>query len=130
MLSASVRTTMALQSGGSMPQTSSSRISQVEKIKSQVKEIGTNGKITVRLTDGRTYHGKIRLIQEDNFQVDEVDLKQVVSIDYVAAKKVYEGYGGKGFGGKRVGQHSTLIGLAAAAGIIAVVLVFVATQTK
>src|SRR5438270_3032449 len=82
MLASSARTTMARQGNSLGPQHASNPNSQVEKIKRQVKKIGADGKITVRLTDGRTYHGKVRLIEEDNFQVDEVDLKQVVSINY------------------------------------------------
>jgi len=125
MLAASIRATQAIQSKGPLPQSVSNSNPQAEKIKSLVKKIGTGGKITARLTDGRTYHGKVKLIDEDHFQVDEVDLKRVVTINYAEIKKVYEGYGGKGFGGKRVGQHSTLIGFAVAGGLIAVVLLVV-----
>ena len=130
MLATCARTTTAWQSKTSLPQQASNPNSKAEKIKSQVNKIGTDAKITAKLVDGRTYHGKIKLIDQDNFQIDEVDLKQVITINYAETKKVYEGYGGKGFGGKRVGQHSTLIGFAALAGIITVALVFVATQTK
>ena len=66
----------------SADQSASNSNPQAEKIKSLVKKTGTGGKITARLADGRTYHGKIKLIDEDNFQVDEVDLKQVVTINY------------------------------------------------
>jgi len=115
--------------GSSLPQGASNSNPHADKIKSQVKKVGTGGKVTVKLANTREYHGTIKWIDENNFQLDEVDLKQVVVVNYTETKKVYAGYGSKGFGGKRVNRHSTLIALGTLAGILAIGL-FVASQTK
>ncbi len=80
LLIASVRTSMGFQTKDSpKPQTAAATNSKANKIKSQVRKIGTGGAITVQLYTSREYHGTIKWIDEDRFQIDEVDLKQVVS---------------------------------------------------
>lgn len=127
-LIANARASMGGQTKGSS-QTASNSNPQAEKIKSQVRKVGTGGKITVKLLNSREYHGTIKWIDEDNFQLDEVDLKQVVVVNYAETKKVYAGYGGRGFSGQRVHPHYLLVGIAGLVGILAIGIL-VATQTK
>ncbi len=94
-----------------------------DKIKRQVRKIGTAAKITVELTSTRDYHGTIKWIDEDSFQIDEVDLNKVVTVNYDEVKKVYEGYGGKGINGHRVNPKKGIIAVAIFAGVLATVLI-------
>ena len=123
LLIASVRTSMGFQTKDSpKPQTVGTN-PRVNKIKGKVRKIGTGGTITVQLDNTREYHGTIKWIDEDSFQIDEVDLKQVVSINYSETKNVYAGYGGKGLGGKRVNPKRGVIAIAAVGGVLALVLI-------
>jgi archaellum component FlaG (FlaF/FlaG flagellin family) len=123
MLCASVGTSMGFQTKDSgAPQTAPAN-PKADKIKRQVKKIGTGADITVELTNTHTYHGAIKWIDEDKFQIDEVDLKQVVTVNYSDTKKVYAGYGGKGITGQRVNPKKGLIAVAILAGVLATVLI-------
>lgn len=88
-------------------QTNPSQMKQVqaaalEKLKKEVEEIGIGKKITVIRLDEREFYGSVNNIEADGFQIDEVDIKQPLSFKYTELKKVRSGYGGKGYGGKRV----------------------------
>jgi hypothetical protein len=66
---------------------------QIQKVKDQVQTIGVGEDVTVKLSSGLEYYGEISKIEADSFEIDEIDLKQMVSIDYANVKKVEKGYG-------------------------------------
>src|SRR5262249_32032558 len=92
--------------------------SQVQKVKDQVQKIGIAEDTTVILLTGKEYYGAISKIEPDSFEIAEVDLKQRMTFDYKDVKKVRKGYGGRGFGGKRVNPRSSLIAGIAVAGLL------------
>ncbi len=107
--------------------TSSSVAAQVEKIRSKIEKIGVRGDLTVKLTDGKKYHGFVNKIGDDDFEMVEIDLKTNIVIRYESVRSVEKGYGKKGpFGhrpgkkGRRVG-NIVMVGLAAFATVIIVV---------
>ncbi|HKV38781.1 MAG TPA: hypothetical protein VJX67_06185 [Blastocatellia bacterium] len=78
-----------------------------EHIKRTVKHIGVGSKITVFLTNGDDLHGAVTSIDEERFQVAEVDLHRVVTAEYKDVTKVRRGYGGMNlFTGRRASYPS------------------------
>ena len=76
-----------------------------EQIKRTVRRIGLGTKITVFVKNGDDVHGATTAIDQDKFQVAEVDLHQIVTIEYKNVRKVRSGYGGINlFTGKRTSQ--------------------------
>jgi hypothetical protein len=75
---------------------------RVEQIKSKLRSLGIASRVTVMLNNGNERYGSIERLDEDSFQVAEVDLKQVFTVAYSDVKKVREGYGNTNqFTGKR-----------------------------
>lgn len=75
---------------------------QVEKIMRTVFNVGVGQRMTVFLKNGDTLHGTLAQIEEDSFQVSEVDMRQTLTVRYDDVKKVRSGYGGINlFTGKR-----------------------------
>jgi hypothetical protein len=81
-----------------------------ETTKQKVESIGVGNKITVIALDGKEYYGKITRIDADGFQIYEVDLKHSMDFRFGELQDVKKGYGGKGYGGKRI-RHSARNGL-------------------
>jgi len=105
-------TTFALMLGSDTPafcQSPQNIPPQVQKVKDQVQNLGIAEDVTVILLTGKEYYGAIRKIEPDSFEIAEVDLKQKMSFDYKDVKKVRKGYGGRGFGGKRVNPRTNMI---------------------
>ena len=77
---------------------------RVEKLKRVVNKVGVGHRITVfHKNGGDDLHGTVARIGEEDFDVAEVDLKQLITVRYESAEKVREGYGGINlFTGKRV----------------------------
>jgi hypothetical protein len=100
---------------------------QVEKIKSKIEKIGVRGDLTVKLTNGKTYHGFVSQIGADDFEIVEVDIKTSILIRFDSVRSIEKGYGEKGPLGNRVGKKGRLFGkvaiisLAAFVTIVAVV---------
>ncbi|HEX8136760.1 MAG TPA: hypothetical protein VF544_04135 [Pyrinomonadaceae bacterium] len=67
---------------------------RIEKIKRTVRKIGIGSKITVFLNNGDELHGAVSQIDAESFQVAEIDLHQVFTLQYKYVKKVRSGYGG------------------------------------
>jgi hypothetical protein len=65
-----------------------------EQIKRAVQGIGLASKITVILKNKHDLHGATTAIDNQAFQVAEVDLHRIVTIDYRDVAKVRSGYGG------------------------------------
>jgi hypothetical protein len=105
--------TLVLVFGSSAPafcQSPQNTPSQVQKVKSQVQNLGIAEDVTVILLTGKEYYGAISKIEPDSFEITEVDLKQRMAFDYKDVKKVREGYGERNsFTGKRVNPRTDLI---------------------
>ena len=103
---------------------------QTDKIESKIRKIGIRADVTVKLYRGKTYHGFINRIDEQQFEMSDVDLKTSVVIRYDEVRKVESGYGNKGPLGNRVGKKGrrigTIIGLAA----LAIPFILVATTIR
>ena len=89
------------------------------KMESKIRKIGVRKDVTVKLNNGKTYHGFINRIDDQQFEMSEVDLKTSVVVRFDEVKKVESGYGAKGPLGNRVGKKGrrigTIIGLTALA---------------
>ena len=116
--------------GTAFCQSSQNVPSQVQKVKDQVQKIGVAKKATVILLTGKEYYGAISKIEPDRFEIAEVDLKQRMEFDYKDVEKVRKGYGGRGFGGKRVNPRSNLIAGIAVVGLLFGIAILTATHTK
>jgi len=103
---------------------------QTDKIAAKIMKVGTRANVTVKLYNGKTLHGFINRIEDQQFEISEVDLKTSLVIRYDQVKKVESGYGPKGLLGNRVGKQGrrigTIIGLAA----LAIPLVIVAVSIR
>jgi len=125
--------TFALALGNNTPafcQSSQNVPSQVQKVKDQVQKVGIAEDVTVILLTGKEYYGAISKIEPDSFEITEVDLKQKMAFDYKDVMKVRKGYGGRGFGGKRVNPRVNLIVGIIGAGALIGLGVWAAYQTK
>jgi hypothetical protein len=80
-----------------------------EKLKNQVEKIGIGRKITAIRLDEREFYGSVTNMDADGFQIDEVDLNQIIVFKYNELKKVKKGYGGKGYGGQRIPTRRSLL---------------------
>jgi len=75
---------------------------QAERIKLKVQDLGVSARITVIFKNGKEFYGSVAQIDDDNFQLLEVDQKRLMSIAYKDVKKVRFGYGNPNpFNGKR-----------------------------
>ena len=104
--------------------------SQVQIVKDQVQKVGALEDVTVILLTGKEYYGSISKIGPDSFEIAEVDLKQKMAFDYKDVMKVRKGYGGRGFGGKRVNPRHNLIAGIAVVGLLFGIAILTATHTK
>lgn len=131
LLSVFLIATVFARALGQQPQpTPQGTATQTDKIFTKVTKIGTRADVTVKLINGKTYHGFINRIDDQEFEVSEVDLKTNVVIRYDEVRKVESGYGQKGPLGNRVGKKGrrigTIIGLAA----LAIPFILVATTIR
>jgi hypothetical protein len=62
--------------------------SEIESIKQKIKEAESGQEITVSLKNGKTYHGKIKSMTNDSFQLAELSTNQVITLNYTEVKKV------------------------------------------
>lgn len=75
---------------------------KARKIKRVVEKIGVAGKLTLYLKNGEELYGNVVAYDEESVRITEIDLKQVVTIQYKNIKRVREGYGNPNlFTGKR-----------------------------
>jgi hypothetical protein len=66
---------------------------KAQKIKRTVEKIGVAGRLTLYLKNGEEFYGSIVRYDEESLQIAEIDLKQVVTVQYRNVKKVREDYG-------------------------------------
>src|SRR5262245_66247403 len=83
------------------PQNSPASAPRIQTVKDQVQKIGKGEDVTVILFSGVEYYGAISKIEEDSFEIAEVDLKQMVAISYEDVKRVERGSGEMRCVGKR-----------------------------
>lgn len=75
---------------------------KVQKIRRVVEKIGVGGRLTLYLKNGEDLYGSVVRYDAESVQITEIDLKQVVTIQYKNIKKVREDYGKPNlFTGKR-----------------------------
>lgn len=75
---------------------------RIEKLKRVVGKVGVGRRITVFLKNGEDLHGTVSRVGPEDFDVAEVDLKQLITVRYEFTEKVREGYGNVNlFTGKR-----------------------------
>lgn len=63
------------------------------KIKRTVEKIGVAGRLTLYLKNGEELYGSVVRYDDESLQIAEVDLKQIVTVQYKNVKKVREDYG-------------------------------------
>ena len=102
---------------------------KAEQIKSKLRSLGIASRVTVMLNNGNERYGSIERLDEDSFQLAEVDMKQVFTVAYSEVKKVREGYGNTNqFTGKRWNPIWAKISLVAVIVMFAVVIPLSATD--
>ena len=75
---------------------------KARKVKRMVEKIGVAGRLTLYLKNGEELYGSVVLYDEESVQITEIDLKQVVTVQYINIKRVREDYGKRDlFTGKR-----------------------------
>ncbi len=105
--------------------------SRTEKIKAKVAKIGPGHEATVTLSNGDSYHGSIQNLEDDNFKVYEVDLKQLVEFKYTEVKKMESGYGhSRDIYGRRIPPRKHRIGLAIGLAAIVVPILIILPALK
>jgi len=121
--------TQAPVSAGSQGNTATD--SRTEKIKAKVTKIGMGKDVTVSLSNGDIFHGSIQSVEDDNFKMYEVDLKQLVEFKYTEVKKVESGYGhSRDLYGRRIPPRKHKIGLAIGLAAIIVPILIVLPALK
>ena len=103
---------------------------QTDKIAAKIMKVGTRANVTVKLYNGKTLHGFINRIEDQEFEISEVDLKTNLVIRYEQVKKVESGYGPKGLLGNRVGKKGRRIGTIIGFAALAITLVIVAVTMR
>jgi len=69
------------------PQNSPASERRIQKVKRQVRVIGIGDDVTVELLSGVEYCGAISKIEEDSFEIAEVNLRKMVTIAYADVKE-------------------------------------------
>ena len=67
---------------------------RAKEVKRAVGRIGVASKITVSLKNGDDLHGAVTTMEDEKFELAEIDLHQIITIEYKDVKKVRSGYGG------------------------------------
>lgn len=66
---------------------------RTRKIKRMVEKIGVAGRLTLYLQNGDKLHGSVVRYGAESVEVAEIDLKQVITLQYRYIKKIREDYG-------------------------------------
>ena len=103
---------------------------QTDKIAAKIMKIGVRANVTVKLYNGKTLHGFINRIEDQQFEISEVDLKTGLVIRYDQVKKVESGYGPKNLLGNRVGKKGRRIGTIIGFAALVIPIVLVATTIR
>jgi len=96
---------------------------RAEQVKWKIRSLGVASRVTVQLNNGNERYGSVERIDEDSFQLAEVDLKQVFTVAYNDVRKIREGYGNPNqFTGKRWNPIWAKIAVTAVVVLFAVVV--------
>lgn len=105
------------------PRTAAKEDRRAEQIKWKLRSLGIASRVTILLNNRNERYGSIERIDEDSFQLAEVDLKQVFTVSYNEVKRVREGYGNPNqFTGRRWNPIWAKISLVAVIVMFAVVI--------
>ena len=118
------------QARAQQPQPTPVSAAQGDKIESKIRRIGIRSNVTVKLHNGKTYHGFINRIDDEEFEMSEVDLKSSIVVRYDEVRKVESGYGQKGPLGNRVGKNGRRIGLIVGLAAIAIPIIIAGTSIR
>ena len=104
---------------------------RIEKLKRVVNKVGVGHRITVFLKNGEDLHGTVSRIGAEDFDVAEVDLKQLITVRYEFTEKVREGYGNINlFTGRRTSpRKGTSLGIFAGVMFVAIGLPLILVGT-
>ena len=83
------------------PQTITSKTAAATKIWEKVFKLGLGHDITVKTMRGASYHGQISRIDDNEFEIRDVDLNQKIRWYYSEISSVRGDYGPKNIFGKR-----------------------------
>src|SRR5215510_15056900 len=83
------------------PQNRPAPAPRIQTVKDYVQKIGQGKDVTVIMFSGVEYYGAISKIEDDSFEIAEVDLKQMVAISYADVMKVGRGYSEMNSSGRR-----------------------------
>lgn len=112
------------------PRTAGKEDRRADQIKGKVRSLGIASRVTIILNNGNERYGSIERLDEDSFQLAEVDLNQVFTVAYSDVKKVREGYGNTNkFTGKRWNPIWAKISLVAVVVMFVVVLPLAVPRT-
>jgi preprotein translocase subunit YajC len=107
-------------------QTKISSTDAATKIWEQVFKLGVGHDITVKTTSGASYHGQISRIDDNEFEIREVDLNQKIRWYYSEVKSVRGDYSSKNILGKRHNpRYDKVITAGGVGGILLLILLFV-----
>ena len=95
------------------------------KIRHQLEYLGFGRDVTVRLRHGKDLHGRIVDAGDDSFRIDEVDQRQVITINYSDTKRIDAGYLEKSLIGntRRNPRTSRIVAFAGLAGLAVILAV-------
>jgi hypothetical protein len=123
---ASAATVAAVKSAPTKQQKAAAK--RIEKLKRVVDKVGVGHRITVFLKNGEDLHGTVSRIGAEDFDVAEVDLKQLITVRYEFVEKVREGYGNVNLftGKRRSPRKGTEIGIFAGLMFVVIALPLIA----
>ena len=98
-------------------------------IRTKVRDMPVGGAVTINMTNGDEYYGRIKSIESDSFSIHEVDRKTDLTLRYEDVNKVRKDFGRKNLYGKRIHPQRALITtLIVVGGLLTVVFVAVAAD--
>ncbi len=111
-------------------QPSQASTDKTDKIAAKIMKIGIRADVTVKLYNGKTLHGFINRIEDQEFEISEVDLKTSLVIRYNEVKRVESGYGPKNLLGHRTSKKGRRIGTIIGIAALAIPVVIVAVSIR
>ena|SRR5690349_2454873 len=111
-------------------QQSKASTDKTDKIAAKIMKIGIREDVTVKLYNGKTLHGFINRIEDQEFEISEVDLKTSLVIRYNEVKRVESGYGPKNLLGNCISKKGRRIGTIIGIAALAVPFVIVAVSIR
>jgi hypothetical protein len=112
-----------MTSSQAQSQTKRSSADAAEKIWERVFKLGVGHDITVKTMSGTSYHGQISRVDDNEFEIREVDLDQKIRWYYSEISSVRGDYSSKNIFGKRHNpRHDEVITAGGVGGILLLIL--------